>query len=368
METKLGFESKLAENDTVFHEAREEMFDLYGLYNSQNEKYYRRMPADIAESVSAGVAELVKHSAGGRLRFKTDSPYIIIKADLEYTADMSHFPRSGASSFDFYIKRGTKFIFNNCFIQYDFERGKNDKGYEGKVCIHNGGVNEILINFPSYSVVNNLYIGVKDGSVLTHGDKYRFTKPVVYYGSSITQGACSSRPGNTYEQIISNDLDCDYINLGFSGAALGEDNMADYISSLDMSVFVMDYDHNAPGVDHLEKTHERFFKKIRNAHPDLPIVLVTRPTVACYDYGQPLEASMGCLPRIRDYLLTRNVILQTYTNAIEAGDKNVAFIDGMEIFNGPHADLCTVDGTHPNDAGFFRMADRIGAIISQMIR
>lgn len=113
--------------------------------------------------------------------------------------------------------------------------------------------------------------------MLKQAPKYAVKKPVVYYGSSITQGACASRPGNCYESILSRRLDCDYINLGFSGSAKGEDAIVDYIIGLDMSVFVMDYDYNAPTPEHLEKTHSKMFKAIRAEHPTLPIIIMPRP-------------------------------------------------------------------------------------------
>ena len=87
--------------------------------------------------------------------------------------------------------------------------------------------------------------------MLKDAPEYRIKKPVVYYGSSITQGGCASKPGSSYESILSRRFDCDYINLGFSGTAKGEDEIVDYIKGLEMSVFVMDYDHNAPTTEHL---------------------------------------------------------------------------------------------------------------------
>ena len=118
---------------------------------------------------------------------------------------------------------------------------------------------EITINFPLYSSVADLYIGLDETAVLKKSLGYKHKKPIVFYGSSITQGGCASRPGNAYESIISRALQTDYINLGFSGNAKAEDEIAQYIKDLDMSVFIYDYDHNAPNLKHLEDTHQRMF-------------------------------------------------------------------------------------------------------------
>jgi lysophospholipase L1-like esterase len=168
---------------------------------------------------------------------------------------------------------------------------------------------------------------------------------VVYYGSSITQGGCASRPGNAYQAIISRETNVDHVNLGFSGSAKGEPAMAEYIKNLPMSVFVMDYDHNCNNAEHLRETHHTFYRIIREANPDLPIVIV---------------GSSAILLKEKEFAARREVVIESYRQALAEGDKNVYFIDGRELFAGDCWDACTVDGTHPNDFGFFRMAMRIG--------
>ena len=127
--------------------------------------------------------------------------------------------------------------------------------------------------------------------------------------------------------------------------------MADFINGIDMGVFVYDYDHNAPNLTQLESTHEPFFKRIREAHPDLPILMMSRPK---------------CLYEERDKA-RRSVIRATYERAVAAGDKRVRFLDGETFFGTVDADLCTVDGTHPNDLGFYRMATVIRPVLEELI-
>jgi hypothetical protein len=172
----------------------------------------------------------------------------------------------------------------------------------------------------------------------------------VFYGSSTTQGACASRPGNTYENIISRALDCDYINLGFWGNAMGEDAMAEYIASLEMSAFVYDYDYNAPTPEHLDATHERMFKIIREKNPELPIVILSMPK----------------------YYLDENdrkrleIIKRTYENALSEKDKHVAFISGKTMLEGVK-DIALTDNIHPGDVGFSEMAKHVLTKLKDMI-
>jgi hypothetical protein len=173
------------------------------------------------------------------------------------------------------------------------------------------------------------------------GVKYRDLSPIVYYGSSITQGACASRPGNIYQNIICRRNNIDYVNLGFSGSGFAEDTMVDYLCGLEMSAFVCDYDHNAPNVSHLEATHRKMYEKIRAAHPELPYIMISRVDFDCEYY---------------ENIKRRDVIIDTYRYARATKDKNVYFIDGASVFRGPYQDLCTTDGCHPTDLGFYRMA------------
>ena len=176
--------------------------------------------------------------------------------------------------------------------------------------------------------------------------QYRDLPPIVYYGSSITQGGCASRPGNTYQSVLSQRLNIDHINLGFSGNGKGEDSIVEYMASLKMSAFVSDYDHNAPSVEHLRNTHCKMYQKIRAAHPDIPYIMLSRPD---FDHAY------------NDSIRRRDVIYETFRYAHAQGDRNVYFIDGASIFRGKYADMCTVDGCHPTDLGFALMADAIEA-------
>ena len=175
----------------------------------------------------------------------------------------------------------------------------------------------------------------------------------MFYGSSITQGGCASKAGSAYTTILCRRLDAAQINLGFSGNARGEERMARHIASLPMRLFVMDYDHNAPTPEHLEKTHESFFRIIREAQPDLPVMIISRPS---FDVNPEENA------------VRRDVIRKTCEHALAAGDRHVAFVDGETLYGQADRDLCAVDGTHPNDLGFWRMAEALEPILRPLLQ
>ena len=123
--------------------------------------------------------------------------------------------------------------------------------------------------------------------------------------------------------------------------------MIDYLAKQDCSVFVLDYDHNAPNADHLRNTHEKLYLAFRETHPDTPVIFVTKPDFWPHGSGNAAR---------------RDVIYTTYNNARQRGEK-VIFIDGYSLFAGEMREDCTVDGCHPNDLGMTRMADVIGKAV-----
>lgn len=333
--------------DHWFHSCLEPPFHVYGL--TWDGERFRRMPQEAADTVSEGVSALCRATAGGRVRFRTNSPYVAIRAEMDEIARMSHFALTGTAAFDLYYKEDQEFIYAGTFIP---PLDVSD-GYESALYLPwtDGKEREILIHFPLYSSVKNLRIKVNEKASLKEAEEYSIQKPVVFYGSSITQGGCASRPGTAYTNILARRLDMDYINLGFSGNARGEDAMAEYIAGLSMSVFVYDYDHNAPTVEHLRQTHEKMFERIRRSQPDLPVIMISRPKV--YLTAEEVER--------------RRIIETTWRHARENGDPNVYWIDGSQLLRRFGGADDTVDNIHPTDLGFMCMAEGIGQVLKAVI-
>ncbi len=324
-----------------FYNAEKEPFKIYGLLREGDR--FRRLPEKVAKSVNEGVCALHANTAGGRVRFRTDSETVAIIAVMDKMYKASHFPFTGTAGFDIYsggIYTGTFRPQNNA-----------KRGFDSVICgLEKGKMKEITINFPLYSDVKELFIGLDKNAEILSPMPYKNEKPVVFYGSSITQGGCASRPGRSYQAVVSRRLNTDYINLGFSGSARAEKEITEYIKNLDMVAFVYDYDHNAPSAAHLEATHEKMFKAVREAQPELPIIIMPRPKYYLND----------------DEKNRRDIILKTYNNAVAAGDKNVYYIDNREL-----TALCkgegTVDNTHPTDYGFASMAKAVGDCLEKIL-
>ena len=336
-------DTKIEKSDIRFYDVKEPPFQIYGVFYEDG--MFRRMPEAVARTVSPRVHALHSNTAGGRVRFTTDSPYVAIHAQMPHVGKMGHFALSGSAGFDLYVQYEEPRYIKTFVPPFSIE-----DGYEAILEFDTCQMRQITINFPLYSDVSQLYIGLSENASVCPGRPYKHTKPVVYYGSSITQGGCASRPGSCYEAIVSDRLDCDYINLGFSGNAKAEDEIAEYISNLDMSVFVYDYDHNAPTVEHLQKTHERMFRIIRKKNPDLPIVMMSRPK---YYLTKAEETRL-------------EIIKATYDHAKQNGDQNVYLIDNRMLTQ-LSGNSGTVDNCHPTDFGFASMAKAVGDVLEKLL-
>ncbi len=342
IDANFAIQTKLDRERLHFYDALQPPVSLHGVFFEDG--CYRRLPKELACSVSTGVERLHVHTAGGRVRFVTDSPYIAVHAKVHSCGKMPHFPLTGSIGMDLYTDK--HYLGTYC-PPFDIE-----DTLEGEITTHSDGEKWCYtLNLPLYTGVERLYIGVKEGSVLECAPAYPISQPVVFYGSSITQGGCASRPGNAYPAILSRALEFDYINLGFSGNAKAEEKIAEHIAGLSMSAFVYDYDHNAPDPEHLAATHERMFRTVRAAYPELPVLMMTRPQ-----------------PYLNEEEKRRlEIVRTTYEHALAAGDRNVYFIQGPDLIHEVVREIALVDNCHPNDAGFVSMAQAVLPTLQKML-
>lgn len=343
IDSRLKVESSIHQEGLRWINANSPCFSLFGLLVS--EEGYKRMDSDVARQTNDGVYYLHRNTSGGRLIFETDSPFMAISMKAAVPTRFPHMPLTGTSGFDLYQDCGNGFEYWRTFVPpYDF-----NGQYESLVPLPTDGMRKIMIHFPLYNDVDELYIGLDENAEINPYNPYRDLKPILYYGSSITQGGCASRPGCNYPAIVSMKTGIDFVCLGFSGSAHGEKIMAEYIAKQPMSVFVMDYDHNDCCNGTLKDKHEDFYRIVREQNPDLPIIIMSAPYSA-FD--------------LKDLKDSRNVVYNTYQKAKANGD-NVYFIEGMEMFK-DFREFATVDHSHPNDYGFVTMAQAVMEVLEKI--
>lgn len=326
----------------------------FAVKDYENKKLYR-LPENLMD-ISQGMPVLAQYSAGCKVRFKTNSKTITAKVKLSNginpdSAVANKIPPILASGMDIYAASA-----NSDYEFRWFAAAPNLLKDEYTADLHkfNDDMEDILINLPVFNGIRELELGFSDNSEVLPPRAYKTEKPILFYGSSITQGACASRPGCTYASILSRWLDAPAINLGFAGNAFGEKEIAEYIANIDMFAFIFDYDHNAPTPTHLEATHKQFYNIIRSKNRELPIIMLTRPMMKETD----------------DSIQRLKIVKKTYSDAIAAGDKKVWFIDGNTLwayFDKNEKMSATTDTCHPNDYGFISMAKTIYPVLKMLV-
>ena len=318
---------------------------VFGVPFFEETKKLQRIPDALMERLPR-LGHLGRRCPGGLVSFKTNSTVFTVKVALKTLSvdiGMSIYACQSA-----HIMLGERSNARHLGVV-------NPPDYQTKVfekTFHKSAdMEQISIYFPRNEQLESIEVFLEDDALVAEPTPYRCKKPVVFYGSSITEGGCCCNVTNAYNAILSRWLDFECYNLGFSGNAKGDLSIADYISTLDMAAFVYDYDHNAPTVAHLADTHKPFFDRIRKAHPQLPVLMMTRPAER---YSEDMKAR-------------REVVKATYTAAVESGDRNVYFIDGETLYGEADRNLCAVDNCHPNDLGFFRIASTIRPVLAEIL-
>ena len=306
--------------------------------DSVKENLYDRLPASYKDKVSGPVWSLSKASAGISVRFISNSTTIKVKWELLNDAKMNHMAETGIKGIDLYLKTDNGWQYVNTARP----TGKsNDFLLVNNMPAKN---REYKMYLPLYDGVTKVEVGIDSLSKIEKPVK-RNEKPVVFYGTSITQGGCASRPGMAHTNIISRKLDVECINFGFSGNGKMEKPLAELISGIDALYYVMDGTGNMSP----EEVHENaipLVEIIRSKHPATPIVFVE-----CLMFEKTYLDE-----KARDEINAKNNMLKSeYRKMVDKGFSNIFYIDNVGAIGTDHE--ATVDGVHFTDLGFMRYAD-----------
>lgn len=313
---------------------------------------FDRLPARAESIVRKPVWDLSHHSAGLLVRFVTDSATIHARWSLRNERlALPHMPATGVSGLDLYVRLpgGWRWVAN----------GRPEKSVNEQVLLHDwsGGSREYMLYMPLYNGVESVEIGVPSSANLEAApSRPSHVRPVVFYGSSILQGGCASRPGMAYPSILGRRLDWPTINLGFSGNGKSEPEIAQLLTELDPSVYVYDGLPNLSEQEAQERV-EPFLRVLRKARPTTPIVLVENAIYTDVQFSE----------QRRNLVTAKNRILHaTYEKLRKEGDRNIDYVSADGLFGSDGE--ATVDGTHPTDVGFLRMADTIEPVLRRALK
>lgn len=320
----------------------------------QQEGIYRRMPAKANYPLPPAVDELANCTAGGQIRFRTNSSRLAIRVRLGDFPGHDHMPATAQSGFDCYIgEAGAQRYLST--TRFD----RDQREYECPFFENAGSETKSLtLNFPLYQGVEEVLLGIEPGTALLAPKPYDSEERVIFYGTSITQGGCASRPGMAFTNILSRRFHREFINLGFSGAGNGQAEVAHVISQIPHpACYVLDYDANVSSVELMEQTLPVFIGILREKQPQTPILVISRLLVADERYNQArFKLRAGKMQVQRDIVEGLKV----------QGDRHIEFLDGSSLM-GEASLEGTVDGGHPTDLGFWFMANALTPIIQKML-
>jgi hypothetical protein len=293
----------------------------------------RRLPARLKDTFRPAVWNLAQQPSGGRIRFKTDSARVGILASNPNAGTMHHMTTIGQSGFDLYV--------NGEYINSAWPDKDGRIAREWNVGTA-GEAREVTLYLPLYKGVAVKEIVLDKDAKVEAPKPFALAKPVVHYGSSITQGGCAENPGLSCQAIVSRWLNVDFVNLGFSGNGLGEPAVAQAVAEIDASAFVLDYWGN-PSPQVYRDTLPGFVDTLRAKHPKTPILVIS-------PYWFPAEATSPSTRAVQD---EKRAIAREFVEArAKGGDGNISFVDGLEMLSREHADGL-VDGVHANSLGFY---------------
>ncbi len=309
-----------------------------------------RLPARLKDTYRKPVWDLAQSPSGGRIRFRTNSTALSIRLEYPGPPEMGNMSAFGQTGVDLYadgVYRGT------AIADHDSKPGNKQEHsyYKDQPRTER----EITLYLPLYMGVKVVGIGLDAEASIDRAQPFANGKPLVFYGTSITQGGCASRSGMSYQAILGRMLNADFVNLGFSGNGLGEPELARAVAGIDAACFVMDFAVNNPTVESLAQAYAPFLETVRSKHPDTPILVIT-----------PIYAAREAWSRDARLEGMRELIRRVAAERIASGDRHLEIVEGTDLL-GPSRGDGLVDGTHPNDLGFQWMAEGLAARIGKVL-
>ena len=299
---------------------------------TEDRSVLRRLPSRLKDTFRPPVWELAQQPSGGRIRFRTDSTRLAVVAHNPDTSTMHHMTSIGQSGIDLYVDgeyRNSAWPDAKAQIIREWALGEEPR------------MREVTLYLPLYKGLTVERLSLDPGATIGVPSSFALSRPVVFYGSSITQGGCAENPGLSYPAIVARSLNVDFVNLGFSGNGLGEPAVAQALAEIDASAFVLDYWANpSPAV--YRDTLPGVVDTLRARHPQTPILL----TGAYWFSGEASSASLRAQQEEK-----RRIAREFVAARRTSGDRALLFVDGLEMLSREQA-AGLVDGVHANALGF----------------
>jgi hypothetical protein len=342
----VGFETLCWTGITNFH--------LEGQGWTNTAEPFDRLPARAESTVRREVWNLSRQSAGLLVRFRSDAEAIGARWTLTTpNLAMPNMAAIGVSGLDLYVRDE-----HGAWRWLGVGQPKAQTNTAVLISGLPRGDREYLLYLPLYNGVSSVEIGVTSNATLRAAGPWGAggRKPIVFYGTSITQGASASRPGMCHVAMLGRRFNWPTINLGFSGQGRMEPELAELIAELDPAVFVLDCLPNmdAAGV---RECVVPFVKRLRQAHAATPIVLVE----------DRIYANAFLTPkRAAGHRANHEALRAAYQQLQREGIRDLHYLKGDALLGDDGEG--TVDGSHPNELGFSRQTDAFAKALAPLLK
>lgn len=333
-------------------------------FAGETERTYARLPRYVKDSIPEGreLWDRQQCSSGIGVRFATNSTRIGCKYTLYWDTHMIHMADTGLKGTDLYILEGDSVWrhvnTNRPYVKKD-ENGNKTKLVESTYVSNlDGQMHEYVIYFPLYDGIEDFSVKIDSGAVITKGrpEVINANRRIVAYGTSILQGGCASRTGMAATNIIGRELNCEVVNLGFSGEGKQDTYVVRAMATIpDVDVFLLDPVPNCTEMMCDTLTYN-FVKTLRALRPDVPIVMLEGPI---YPYAR-YDSFFG------KYLPKKNNAFRRNYERLKAENPNNLYYVTSEGLDGPEDDG-TVDGIHLTDLGFLHYANKMIPILRPLL-
>lgn len=317
----------------------------------ENRGSFSRLPLRAKGKVRHAVWNLAQAPAGAHLAFRSDTADVSVRVVNKGIELFPNMPVTGTCGLELFC--GEPATVRSWVVaaadlkERSFERHLL-KGLPRRI-------REYKLYLPLYQEVESLYVGLMTGARILPPSPTSLPKPIVFYGTSITQGAAALSAGTDFVSAIGRNLNVETINLGFSGNGYGDREAAALCAELDAAMFVLNYAENSDAKG-MARTLPVFIDILRAARPHVPILLVTGILFSQDEYDEPT----------RDRIETRrDAMLQVYVSRRRAGDRNLHLVDGFGLIS--DHDSAYTDGVHPSPLGLDMMACRLTPLIRRLV-
>lgn len=334
----------------TWHDASQ--FEILGRVYPDSLPIYSRIPAFRKNVTRYEVYELGQHSAGISIRFRSDSPDILLKWNTVFNNHMTHMADIGTRGLDLYVLAD-----DGKWRYLGPGRPMGNPTYYTAAANMEPKMREYMIHLSLYDQVDRLEIGIDEGYTIEQPQvaSPRRGKPVVIYGTSLAHGATASRPGMAASNILQRELDCEFINLGFSANGKLDYEIAEMMAEVDAAAYIMDNIPNS-SVDQINNKTEKFVKILRDRHPDVPLIFIEDPKFP----GIPLNKKTTFEVERKN-----RAIREVYERMVANGLDNTYYVEQINLQ--PEDGDATSDEYHYTDIGFRKYCDTLLPILREIL-